>query len=73
MVNLKNFDLPNQLLVMEVAIITKPQNYGINQSQNIQLMLKICGFIAFRKKSIDRNSIKATKLCSKYFVEGNYL
>ena len=45
MVNLKNFDLPNQFLVMEVATITKPQNYGINQSQNIQLMLKICGFI----------------------------
>ena len=45
LVNLKNFDLPNQLLAMEVAIITKPQNYGINQSQNNQLMLKICGFI----------------------------
>ena len=45
MVILKNFDLPNQLLVMEVATITKPQNYGINQSQNNQLMLKICGFI----------------------------
>ena len=53
MVNVKNFDLPNQLLAMEVAIITKPQNYGINQSQNNQLMLKNLWFHSGRNQLIE--------------------